>query len=476
MDTLREGSSAGNEREHAHSIFEYLDVDGDRKVCAWELARFFPSEIGCSVEGKIELVFFCKTLGLTVEEDEEGMVIVAGWEEDSAAAEHPSLMTGMRILSIDGWDLPCALAASAKPRGSGGNGNGAGVDGRFESSLRKCERILEGLNGVDEDDVLHVLEVAMPAVVVNRSNTWLDMDVNGDVVTVSVPEGVYATKEAYFSALQDAGRDQHPKQLEYFGVKFDPAQPFVVLTAGYSPFRILWRSGEHRSQNCRRLFYSSADKDTEVQMSHTSGRWDTFALDGTTQRLKLKPGALTDFAEHLILEVLDARNSTTLNGPRATPSEVGVEGVSLEFEEFCTLYAAYLSTQEGLWRARDLIMMGFMGKEEFAEIVERQAMDDQRRRRLRKMLRARKTNKAERKRQQLARKLLSTREKEDHAQTLLAGAEGEIGVVGGAETATAGDVVVVERASVQEQKQRPQDAVNPDGAVSGRMAHLLSQR
>lgn len=53
------------------------------------------------------------------------------------------------------------------------------------------------------------------------------MDVNGEVIAISLPSGAYATREAYFSALQDAGRDQHPKQLKCFGVKFDPAQPFV---------------------------------------------------------------------------------------------------------------------------------------------------------------------------------------------------------------------------------------------------------
>lgn len=51
-----------------------------------------PQAIGCTGETKIEMAFFCKALGLTVEEDEKGMVIVAGWEERSAAAEHPSLM------------------------------------------------------------------------------------------------------------------------------------------------------------------------------------------------------------------------------------------------------------------------------------------------------------------------------------------------------------------------------------------------
>lgn len=53
------------------------------------------------------------------------------------------------------------------------------------------------------------------------------MDVSGDVVAVAVPLGVYHSREAYFSALQEAGRDQHPKELKHFGVKFDPAQPFV---------------------------------------------------------------------------------------------------------------------------------------------------------------------------------------------------------------------------------------------------------
>jgi len=31
-------------------------------------------------------------------------------------------------------------------------------------------------------------------------------------------------------------------------------------------------------------------QDTDVQMSHMSGRWDTFEISGTKQRLQLKPG------------------------------------------------------------------------------------------------------------------------------------------------------------------------------------------
>lgn len=72
----------------------------------------------------------------------------------------------MRILSIDGWDLPCALAAAA---GASGTGAGAVGTGGLESSLRKCESVLEDLHG--EESELHVLEVAMPAVVVTKSNT-----------------------------------------------------------------------------------------------------------------------------------------------------------------------------------------------------------------------------------------------------------------------------------------------------------------
>lgn len=32
-----------SERRNAYSLFEHLDADGDRRICSWELARFFPS-------------------------------------------------------------------------------------------------------------------------------------------------------------------------------------------------------------------------------------------------------------------------------------------------------------------------------------------------------------------------------------------------------------------------------------------------
>lgn len=55
------------------------------------------------------------------------------------------------------------------------------------------------------------------------------MDVSGDLLSVSVPLGIYETMEAYCSALQEAGRDHHPTELKYFGVKFDPTLPIVRL-------------------------------------------------------------------------------------------------------------------------------------------------------------------------------------------------------------------------------------------------------
>lgn len=58
----------------------------------YECTLLCAQAIGCTGEDRIELSFFCTRLGLTVEENEKGNVIVAGWEEDSAAAEHSSLM------------------------------------------------------------------------------------------------------------------------------------------------------------------------------------------------------------------------------------------------------------------------------------------------------------------------------------------------------------------------------------------------
>lgn len=57
------------------------------------------------------------------------------------------------------------------------------------------------------------------------------MEVDDKVVAVTVPLGIYPSPAAYFSALQEAGRDQYPVDLKYFGVKFDPTQPFVSQVA-----------------------------------------------------------------------------------------------------------------------------------------------------------------------------------------------------------------------------------------------------
>lgn len=65
----------------------------------------------------------------------------------------------MRILSIDGWDLPCALSTAS---------GGAGPSSRYQSCLRKCERVLEACSA--DTKTVHVLEVSTPAVVVTTTN------------------------------------------------------------------------------------------------------------------------------------------------------------------------------------------------------------------------------------------------------------------------------------------------------------------
>lgn len=34
---------SSSDRQNAYSMFQHLDVDGDQRISAWELARFFPS-------------------------------------------------------------------------------------------------------------------------------------------------------------------------------------------------------------------------------------------------------------------------------------------------------------------------------------------------------------------------------------------------------------------------------------------------
>lgn len=55
------------------------------------------------------------------------------------------------------------------------------------------------------------------------------MNINGDVVSVAVPKGVYYSRGEFYAALQEAGRDQHPKMLSCFGIRYTKAVPFVSV-------------------------------------------------------------------------------------------------------------------------------------------------------------------------------------------------------------------------------------------------------
>lgn len=55
------------------------------------------------------------------------------------------------------------------------------------------------------------------------------MDVDGTVVAVELPEGLYHSRDALFSALQEGAREQYPNDLAYFGVKYTPGVPFVSI-------------------------------------------------------------------------------------------------------------------------------------------------------------------------------------------------------------------------------------------------------
>lgn len=64
----------------------------------------------------------------------------------------------MLLLSIDNWDLPCALNYA----------DGASIGDALRSSLTECERVLEYLHS--EEKMVHLLKVATPAVVVTERN------------------------------------------------------------------------------------------------------------------------------------------------------------------------------------------------------------------------------------------------------------------------------------------------------------------
>lgn len=54
-----------------------------------------PQAVGCTAEERVQLTFFCESLGLMLDLDEIGMVVVSGWKDDSPAAKCSSLMVSV---------------------------------------------------------------------------------------------------------------------------------------------------------------------------------------------------------------------------------------------------------------------------------------------------------------------------------------------------------------------------------------------
>lgn len=53
------------------------------------------------------------------------------------------------------------------------------------------------------------------------------MDIGDESISVAVPSEILHSREEFFAALQEAGREQHPLLLQNFGVKSTSGVPFV---------------------------------------------------------------------------------------------------------------------------------------------------------------------------------------------------------------------------------------------------------
>lgn len=53
------------------------------------------------------------------------------------------------------------------------------------------------------------------------------MEMGDESISVAVPSEIFHSREGFFAALQEAGREQHPLLLQNFGVKSTSGVPFV---------------------------------------------------------------------------------------------------------------------------------------------------------------------------------------------------------------------------------------------------------
>jgi hypothetical protein len=289
-----------------------MDIDGGGSISLRELNRVLMGE----VVRFVSCAFEHPDSGLLFGLDEENCVIVSEIESDSIARKFPFLVTRMRLFRMNDFKVKLYEAKS-------------------------LQKVYQELVKLGDDPV--ELDFVEPLIVINKFSCVLDLEVDGQVFSVTLPVGAFYNMKIFVDKLGELMDDVSPV-LNQIDIIFIEKKRQIIFRSEKVKFRLLFKTGPNFRRSCRYALGFSAD-DLPYSKVH----------EGQPLLMELHLGLTEKQMEILMVELFQQFD-------RDGSGE-------FEFEEFRDFYIKYLDSDESIERLKSYAAHRFrdIEREKFVE-------------------------------------------------------------------------------------------------------------
>lgn len=273
-----------------------MDIDGGGSISLRELNRVMMGDM----QRYVTCEFKHPDTGIIFGVDEEQCVMITSIEPDSMASKYPFLIPRMRLHRINSNFY-------VKPY-----------------DARALQAVYQQLLRLHDEPV--ALEFYEPIIVLNKFSCMLDLEVNNEVFSVSLPVGAVYNHHLFCEKIMELMRQSSP-MLQFIELKFIPNRRQVIFLSDVAEFRLLFATGPNYRRSCRYALGFSAE-DLPYANEH----------QGQPMLMDLRLGLAAEQMDVLMKELFTLYDEDGSG--------------EFEFEEFRDFYIQYLDTEESLDRLR----------------------------------------------------------------------------------------------------------------------------
>jgi len=297
------------ENYRAYKLFNIIDTSGAGSITLRELKRCLMGDTFRTFPKR----FAHPDTGFVLGVDEDDCVVIKSIEPGSPASLDAFLSVGLQIWKINGHQIPP----------------------NDPLSVKLAYRILMGLH--DEPVEFDIVE---PILIINKFSNILDILVEDQMYSVTLPVGAVYNLEIFESKMRLALR-KCSKDLKHIHVSFDGKRRQAYIRSHYTEFKILFQTGPNYQRSCRYAL-GFASEDSDWALEHR----------GQPMVFDLALGVAPHEAEIVLTELFEKFDED--------------KSGEFEYEEFRDFFIRFLDTEESIQLLRDYAQYKFRDLEKEA--------------------------------------------------------------------------------------------------------------